>query len=319
MEFVQLKTSLRNRTSSAYLFFGTDGFLVNKGVNLVSAAAFTGNPDDKVPKFADIIRLDEDASAKEIALNCNTVSMFSSKRVVVVRNVTETVIKEMKTHLPIKNPDCVLILVSSSEKLPTGVPPTIEILNCNPISENMLHKLITKQFSDAGRSITPSAAALLAKFCANNYSRVDNEIRKLLLCFEGGIENSHIEALVVPQEDFQVFELGNVLCKRDVKTAQKIEARLLSSGLDAYAIFGNLTSMIRRFYYSLSTTASNDLVAAVCKCSPYAINYARRDNKHLAGRIKRLYAFALDLEYKIKSGLISAVGATTLLQMALVV
>jgi len=189
------------------------------------------------------------------------------------------------------------------------------------MSTELVEKLVIKQFADGNRKITPSAASLLAKYCQNSFSRIDSEINKIFALFPPGdtVDTKHIDQIVASTPEHQIFELANALGKRDIELAQKIESRLLASGFDHYAIFGNLVSTSRRLFYSLATTCPNDSVATLLKCSPYAINYARRDNKHLASRIHRLYSFALDLEHKIKSGMMTPHAATTLLQMAFVV
>ena len=65
----------------------------------------------------------------------------------------------------------------------------------------------------------------------------------------------------------------------------------------------------------VANTTTAQAVAAVLGCSPFAVQYARRDNKHLAPRIKDLYAYALDLEYQIKSGRVGVNNAIVLLTM----
>ena len=308
MDFIQLKSSLKEKVEPCYLLFGTDFFLVNKSIELITLAA----------KSDDIVRLDETASPGNIAIACNTLSMFGGRRIVIVRGIVDATIKELKSYLGNPNKDCILILVSPSEKL-SVIGYQFSAINCNPIEQSMLHKLVAKQFADAGRDISVMAVSKLCNYCANNYARINNEIIKLLVCYTGEIEVKHIEELVTPHEEFQIFELGNAVLKRDLVQAAQIESKLKAAGADEYALFGNMVSTVRRLYYSLKTSGGNDIVAAVLKCSPYAVNYARRDNRHLVGRIARAYRFALDLEYKIKSGVVSVAGATTLLQMALVV
>ncbi|MCL2846705.1 MAG: DNA polymerase III subunit delta [Firmicutes bacterium] len=308
MDFVQLKTSLRERIEPVYIMHGTDVFLVSKAVDLVRDFS----------QSADVTKFDETATPSAIMAACNTFSMFGDKRVVIVRGIMDATIREMAEYIKKPNPSCVLIMTQYTEKLTTKIQMTA--VNCNPIAPDILQKLIIKQVADIGGTITPMAAATLAKYCNNNFSRINNEVIKLVAFLESEtIEDTHVRELVSADEEFQIFELGNALSKRDMVTAKRIQEKLAATGAEGYAIFGSLVSTVRRLYYSLATTAPNDAVAAVLKCSPYAINYARRDNKHLAPRIARIYRFALDLEHKIKSGGVSVDSAITLLAMALVV
>jgi DNA polymerase III delta subunit len=100
--------------------------------------------------------------------------------------------------------------------------------------------------------------------------------------------------------------------------ADEILRVLRAAGVEDYAVFGGLVSALRRVFYALTCKGTPESVAAFLKCSPYAVIYARRDNRRLAHSISKIYEKALDLEYQIKSGKISVDGAIAEIEMAVV-
>lgn len=311
MKFAELKQSLKSKVAPAYLLFGSDIFLLQKSVDLIIQHAGVIAPE------LDVSRLGDTASAEAIVAECCTVSFMGGRRVVVVRPATEShFTKTLNTYLSKPSDSAVLILVSSSEKAPNLK--NIETVDCNPMPVELIVKLIANQLGAAGKSITPDAANLLAMCCGNNYAAIDNELNKIINYYKDNsiISADDVNAIVTKTEEFQIYELGNAITKRDISLAVKIMNNLQAAGVDDYAIFGSLVASFRRLYYSLSTRSSQDTVAAFLKCSPFAVMYARRDNKHLTNKIAALYAQILDLEYQIKSGGVSAASALNLIQFA---
>jgi len=278
MLFANLKTSLKEGIKPAYTLFGTDIFLVNKAIELIFEAA-------KVEPL-NVIRLDDGASESEIDAALRNVSMFWGKNAVVVRGETE-----------------------SRVILDKG---TTQRVECNPMTADLVTRLIVNQ---SEKKITHDAAMLLAQCCDNNYARVDNEINKLLNYYKDKplIERSDVEEFVTKTDSYQIYELSNVLLKKDLVKAENVLQSLTLSGVDDYAIFGNLSASVRRLFYSLTSGVPDAQLAAFLKVHPYAVTASRRDGKHLKDRISKIHSEALELEYQIKSGKILAGRAVSVL------
>jgi len=308
MKFSDLKLSLKSNLAPVYCLHGTDNYLVSKAIGLITEATTKDS--------LNISRLDDSATASDIITECRTVSFLGGKRVVVVKPFTQ----DITAYLKNPNPDCVLILVTSDAKIPLlgGVAPKVtgwfEPIDCNPMPPDLLVKLIANHLSKHNKKITPEAANLLCNYCANSYSRIDGELNKLVNFFAecDSIGIDEINQLVTKTTEYQVYELSNAVCSGNMTRAEEILRTLRLSGVEDYAIFGNLVSSFRRIFYSLTCKGSNESVAQVLGCSPYAVNYARRDYRALTPKIAKLYANALDLEYQIKSGKISVDNAIVL-------
>jgi len=300
MKFADLKATLKNNLAPVYLIHGVDFYLASKAIGLIVDAV-------NVNIDLDVSRLDDTASAQAIIAECSTVSFLGGKRVVVVKPF----VQDIGVYLKKPNPDCVLILVSPEEKATIK---SVETVDCNPMSPDLLVKLIANHLAKHNKKITPDGAKLLCEFCANLYSRIDGELNKLVNYFVEleSIGVDEINQIVTKTAEYQVYELSNAICAGNVKRAEEILQTLQDQGTEDYAIFGNLVSALRRIFYSLACKAPNEAIATVLNCSPYAVNYARRDYRALTGKIARLYNYALDLEYQIKSGKISVHNAIIL-------
>lgn len=300
MKFADLKATLKTNLASVYLVHGIDYYLVSKAIELITDAA-------KVNKELDVSRLDETASAQAIVAECSTVSFLGGKRVVIVKPF----VQEINGYLKKPNPDCVLILVQAEQKTTIK---NIETVDCNPMPQDLLIKLIANQLAKHGKKITPDAASLLCGNCANLYSRIDSELNKLVNYYTelDSLGTEEINQIVTKTAEYQAYELSNAICSGSIKKAEEILRTLQNQGTEDYAIFGNLVSALRRIYYSLACKSPNETVAVTLGCSPYAVNYARRDYKALSSKITRLYGYALDLEHQIKSGKISVHNAIIL-------
>jgi DNA polymerase III delta subunit len=308
VKFVELKLSLKTKTALVYILFGEDIFLVSKAIELITASA--GVLNDQL----DISRLGEDATAEGIVAECRTVSFMGGNRVVVVKPAAEgQFTKTLGKYFESPATHCTLIMMLPVAKLSASIEQLagVQLVDCNPMTPEIIVKLVIKQFADSGKVINAEDATLLMNYCGNSYTRINNEIKKLIgFCGDAVcVTRTDIEQMVTKTQEFQVYELANAVTKGDITVAEHIMQNLSASGVEDYALFGNLVSHLRRLYYSLSTKANNEVVASYLKCSPYAVNYARRDNKHLQGKIEGLYSSALEYEYQIKSGKISASSA----------
>jgi len=303
MEFSGLRVALKTKVEPMYLLFGTDMFLVNKSVELISEAL--GAPE--------IIRLDESAGVDQIKAATGSISMFNEKTLVVVQGVTDKLLKEFGTY-NLSNPNCALVLISSSEKAPAAKINATPV-GCNPLGVSVLVQLIVRQGKESGVEITADGATLIAKYCKNDYAIINNELKKILAFYDGGrVCVKEVEALITKYEEHIIFDLSNAILKKDLVKADEIY-QIIKQTSDDYAIFGMLQSTFRRLYFALTAKGAQEEVGKTLGVNPYAILYARRDGKHLAGGIAELYGLAIDLEYQIKSGKIGIESATTLLMM----
>jgi DNA polymerase-3 subunit delta len=98
------------------------------------------------------------------------------------------------------------------------------LVNSKKIYDNQLPEWVNNYFSSKSFKINPKASLMLAEFVGNNLSRLANEIDKLLINIQPGIEVNEdlIEKYVGISKEFNVFELQQALIKRDIYKANMI-------------------------------------------------------------------------------------------------
>lgn len=284
MLFANLKNSLKEGIKHGYELKGSDIFLINKSIELILNAA-------KINPMS-VSHLDETTTTNDINALLRNQSMFGETTAVVLRT-----------------PELTRVILAPDVKV-------FETIDCNPMTADLVVKLIINQFSAAGKKITHDAAVTLASSQGNNYARVNNEIIKLQNYFSNKdtLTVDDIIPIISKTEEFQIYELGNTLLKKNVSQADAIYANLTASGVDDYIIFSSLISQTRRLFFGLLSTATDAELASFLKVHPYAITASRRDGRHLQNKIASIYEEALELEYKIKSGALNSTRAVAILQ-----
>ena len=102
MDFAQLKASLKVKVEPVYLLHGTDYFLINKAVSLISNAL----PDAEVTKYG------EDVAMETLTTALATTSFFATARLVIATLGDKPSFSAVNQYL--KNPVAgnVLIVIS---------------------------------------------------------------------------------------------------------------------------------------------------------------------------------------------------------------
>lgn len=294
MDFAQLKTSLKTNLGAVYLLYGTDYFLINKGVDLLRAALPT----------AEFNKFDETTPADTVVTALATSGFFSKQRLVVYQLPEKGDLSAVRDYLKHPVPDSVLVLLDYREKTTFNLTTAI-MVNCNPMPADILRPLIAKQIEP--HTITPDAAQYLIDATGGCYGIIDNELQKFLAFYPDvkTFTTEHLAPYLAKTIDYQVYELGSAILQRQVATAARIWAFLQSSNINEYAVFGGIVSQLRRAYYATATTGDINVVGKVLGCSPYAVKYSRRDFGQKPADVRQCYQQGLSLEYQIKSGQLS--------------
>ena len=291
MDFAQLKASLKVKVEPVYLLHGTDYFLINKAVSLISNAL----PDAEVTKY------DEDVAMETLTTALATTSFFTTARLVIATLGDKPSFSAVNQYL--KNPVAgnVLILISYREK-PEANLKGATVVNCNPMPAEILVPLIAKQI--APHQITRDAASYLVEATGGYYTLIDNELNKFLAYYADlpVWEIKHIQPYLTKTLDFQIYELGAAILAHQVTAATNILSWLISSNTNEYLIFGGVVAQMRRAYYATASKDDINVIGKLLGCSPYAIKYSRRDYGNNPSAVKACYARVLELEYQIKSG-----------------
>lgn len=159
-----------------------------------------------------------------------------------------------------------------------------ELINCSAPSSAALPKWISQAAETRGKKMAPQAARMLAEWVGTDLTRLDGEIRKLVLYVGDRKEISadDVSAVAVATGGYKPFALTNAIGNRDTRKALTILASMLTSRGEEIKTLGMLAWHVRK---NVSQARPNSPAAAK----------ARRDTRKL-----------LSSDLAIKSGADSA-------------
>ena len=266
---------------------------------------------------------------------CESVSMFSSEQVVVVRKCEVLKADEMKSLAKwlSHKPSCKLLLEFSKldargelfKALKTAG--TIEKYDV-PKQYKMTEWIAAAIPSHFKKAIDPEASNYLAEALGTDTKLVCEEVEKILLFAPDApkITLDLVKTMVVPQRELVAYEIQESFGKRDPKEYTRKLNEMLNNGVNAVQIVASLYSYTLDLLNTASLSAKgmspkdiatklgkNDFIFNIKGKAP---ENARRWGKPLLCRVLRRLA---DLDYEIKSGKCSTRIAQELALAALVV
>lgn len=265
----------KRKFSPIYLLHGEESYYID----LVSDALEQTVLTDAQKGFDQTILYGKDSSLVNIVNAAKRYPMMSDHQVILIKEAQDLKWK-VEEELLLKyvenlTPSTILILAfkyakfDKRKKLYKAIEKKGVVVESAKLYDNKVADWILGQFKDAGRSIHPQAAAMMADYLGTDLSKIANELEKLLLNVDKQQEilPLHIEQNIGISKDFNVFELQSALAKRNAaKSIQIVDyfaANPKSNPLPL--VLGNLGSYftkILKYHYlpdKSSTVAAKEL------------------------------------------------------------
>ncbi len=292
MKFDELKTHISaGKLASVYILMGDDDYLIDAAKKL-----FLANVENKEFNYT-VIPSDKPESVVD-ALN---VYPFMSDYSVVEIDCDKE-IPGLKKYLENPNKASVLILtVTKLDKCHKEILSQVEFVDCNRLGESALLRWIRAKMVSLGSNIEDEAAVLLVSYCNRMMSKISRETEKLAAYgFGKTITVRDVEALVTPDTDFKIFQLGEAAAKRDGNTALKIY-RELASFEDPTLIFGAIYSHFRKLLYC--ALSPNEDLCSLLGIKEFVLKKMMFQSKAFgAVRLKNIVDGFHDLDFGMKNG-----------------
>ena len=228
----------------------------------------------------------EDISEEEIENFASTPSLFSPKKVMVIKNINKSpaYVKNKITEI-ISSPgfpssNTTLILTSSrerfSKKLVNAVEKTGSVKRIKPTSAGMLRKWLRDKSNSDGISFTPGAEELLLENTNMEPNLLKKEYGKLydyMISEEDKtIDASTVDALVSRVYSLKVFDLVDCLGAKDKSGCLLALEAILREGQNLMGLITLIHRMFKCFMYIKSESGSStvtDYIGATMNISPY--------------------------------------------------
>ena len=296
-----------------YLLYGTEKFLVDKEIkNIINKHKI----DD-----IDITRYDlEVNSIKGIIDEANTISLFSSNRLIIVENAfifSKTTkktdnIELLEEYLKTENKETIIIFVNLNEKIDSVKKITKLVKENGIIKEfnrsNNIHDNVKKMFD--GYSIDYKTISLLISRVGNDLNILDKEIEKLKLykIKEKLITSEDVINLTTKSIDTDIFKFIDNIINKNKKEAITTYKELLKLNEEPIKIISILANKFRLMYQASELTKkgySEENISDILKVHKYPVSLAiqsglKYDSEVLLNHLNSL----ANLDIKIKTGLV---------------
>ncbi len=298
IRFLEMREKLKDEQYPCLCLFGSDGWVRRKAVaNVCDALNIT---DDGFS--VDYL---DNPSFDDIKLACITAALFSQVKVVVCENFIvpfgfkqQTFKSDLRRLLVGWDGSFCLVFTTDSDK---GFDVEgVEKVNCNKLDRDSICKWIISYGKKQQVVIERSVADRLAQYCLNDMSRISVETQKLI--DYGEVSFDSIEQLVHKDAEYVVYDLSQVIAKRNVSRAVELYRGLVSCGEEPRALFGLLYNFYRRAYYVKTTSGSNEDLANLLGVKPAAIEFAKQAAaRYKAMQLKNALELFEQADNKIKS------------------
>lgn len=264
------------------LFYGAEDFLMDWAVESIIAEYV---PEES--RYIDVIRLEGDtATAADIMAEARSYSMFSDKRVVIVRNylplyrsAADVNADELLTFAASPQEQSIVIFVMES-RIAQGLSSYGKKLAkaCSAYEFSRLEKadlkaFITKRVHSAGKMISRRAldhmmdvSGYYNKGSGYDLAQFDRDIAKIVKACEGDdISEQLIEEILIGDSDRFVFGLVDALVAGDRGRALQIAEAIIRDEDGAMAVLALLTKQFEIMYDALELSEQGMSIAQMAK------------------------------------------------------
>lgn len=272
IRFLDMREQLKRRQYPCLCLFGNDGWVRRKAVANVCDSLNVPNDGFSVDYL-------DNPSFEDIKLACMTQALFCDVKVVVCENfvfpqgIKQIALKkEISTLIGLWDGSFCLVFVSDSDK--NFDIDGIEKINCNKLDRDSICKWIIGYCKRQQVTIECNVADRLAQYCLNDMDRISIETQKLI--DSGEVSLDSIEQLVHKDAEYIVYDLSQVIAKKNVSRALELYKGLISRGEEPRALFGLLYNFYRRAYYVKTSVCSGEDLAGLLGVKPAAIEFAKQ-------------------------------------------
>lgn len=272
----------------------------------------------------------EGVTAQQITDAAETLPMMCERRVVTVRDWAplmpgkskneEAEAAWMQKWLENPAPGCALVFYMRNEpdgrkKLTGLLKKKAAVVTFDFLTEGELAKWCQKKAKGQKKKISAQAVGTLTFMAGRELTRLEGEMDKLCAYVGDGPEITleHVEAIVSPSLEYNIFELMNHLLQGDMMKAQQTVNSLLQGGQNAMGLLAMLNRQLRQMTHmkcALEAGSSADTVQQQLKMHPFAAKQTARQVSRLSARwLRGLYDAGVEADYAVKSGRLRDVDA----------
>ena len=298
MKFIEMNKALKEKICPLYNIIGDDFFLIRQAIINLKNRLVTDLEEFNYSNL-DAEKLKKEQVNEQILM----MPMVSDYRLLVLQNPNSEIVKFLNTFD--FDGIATIVVCIRAEHLASA-----ETIDCNKLERADINKYVLNQLKKHNLSIQEQALDLMVESSNLNMSKLVNELSKITAyCVDDDIITTDVVVnLVTSADDYAIYMLSNAIDNKDYITYQKILYSLTKSQTQN-EIFSYLGKYFKRMYY-ISLSKNDDELAKILNIKPYAVKMSRANvNKNGIKYYLNLYKKYVELDYKIKSGKITAINA----------
>lgn len=305
MKFVELKSNIAKGLKLGYVIYGDDAFLIDNSIALIVKALALN-----MPEINKVVYDETKLSFAEIVKEAQGIPFIDEKRVVIVKDYKPTDVKNDVKLLAEKKEalahNCFILTTGESAEVAKKFEGVLEAVDCNHLDERMLYNWIVQKVGKSGKQITENGANLLINYCNGDLTRISTETTKLISATDL-IDDKVVKNLVVPDPEFEIFELTDALSAKDNKKVFDIINALVAKDKNSVGLVQFLYSTFRRLLLVSLSTEDENTLGAKLGIKPYAVKMARKQAKKFTIKdLKLINTNLSQIDVKIKEGKLPA-------------
>ena len=287
-----------------YLYYGKENYLIELEINKIIKK-------NKINELNVIKYNLEVDNIKEVIDECETISLFSDKKMVIVYNPFNNLEKNdeqlLLNYLNTLNDMTFLILVCKKlderKKIVKSVKKKVVFKEFNNIDIN---NKIKEMFDDY--KITERQINLLINRVGNDLELLNKEIEKIKLykIKDKIINDEDIINLTHKNIDLDIFKLIDYIVKKEKEKGIELYYELIRNGSEPIALISLLSSQFLIMYQSkelIKKGYTEKDIASIIDVHPYRVKLGLQNSRNYDSKIILKYLYELSsLDIKIKTG-----------------
>jgi len=297
--------------SPVYFFYGEEPFYIDELTDFIEKNAL----DEPSREFNQTIVYGLDVTAQDISDLARRFPMMGNYQVIIVKEAQN--IQNLDPLLDyFENPleSTILVINYKYKRLDKrktlykrlSQSKKVVLFESTRIYDNKIPDWISERVHMLGYTIAPKSVIMLAEFLGTNLSRIDNELRKLIINLQPGeaITEDIVEQNIGISKDYNVFELRNALGKRDLYHALRIvqyfEFNPKQNPLQMINVLLFNYFMNVLLYHQLKNE-NNNTIAAKLGISPFFVkDFRTAAQNYSPAKLKKIISGLRQLDLKSK-------------------
>lgn len=301
MKFVELKKYLTSSIDPIYLIVGEDRYIVQSAQKLIEKALNLSMPD--VNKM---VLEGEKLTGENILDVLMTYPFGDSKKLVIIKDakLSSSEIKKLESYLKSPSDYNVLVFVNyENNEFTKKMQNFATIIDASKLDDANLTKWIGAKLYSCKKTIEEKALRMLIEYTSGDLTRIDSELSKLMSCGEDVVTVALVKQFVVPDKDYQIYELVNFLSAGDSENVYDLIEVMQETEKNNVGMIQYLYGAFRKLFIISISKKSDQELADELKMKPYGVKQMRlQAAKFSPKRLKKINNELSNLELNIKLG-----------------